>query len=63
MNILVLNAGTATLKCRVVATDEDRISNDGDVKLAHGLIERIIALHLGKVCSACAIVNGLELPS
>lgn len=41
MNILVLNAGSATLKFQVVATDETRISNDGDVKLAHGLIERI----------------------
>lgn len=41
MNILVLNAGSATLKFQVVATDEDRIANDGDVKLAHGLIERV----------------------
>lgn len=41
MNILVINAGSATLKFQVVATDEERIVNTSDVKLAHGLIERI----------------------
>ena len=41
MNILVLNAGSATLKFQVIATDENRITTDADVKLAHGLIERI----------------------
>ncbi|MEO7359603.1 MAG: acetate kinase [Gemmatimonadaceae bacterium] len=41
MNILVLNAGSATLKFQVVSTDEDRIANTSDIKLARGLIERI----------------------
>ncbi|MEP6833985.1 MAG: acetate kinase [Gemmatimonas sp.] len=41
MNILVLNAGSATLKFQVLATDGSRIDSDSDVRLAHGLIERI----------------------
>lgn len=41
MNVLVLNAGSSSLKFQVLATDESRISNDTDVKLAQGLIERI----------------------
>ncbi|MEO7998567.1 MAG: acetate kinase, partial [Gemmatimonadaceae bacterium] len=41
MNVLVLNAGSSSLKFQVVATDESRIADDGDVKLAQGLIERI----------------------
>ncbi|MGV3708880.1 MAG: acetate/propionate family kinase [Gemmatimonas sp.] len=41
MNILVLNAGSATLKFQVVATDGERIAGDSDVKLAQGVIERI----------------------
>jgi acetate kinase len=41
MNILVLNAGSATLKFQVVSTDADRIASDSDVKLAQGIIERI----------------------
>lgn len=41
MNILVLNAGSATLKFQVVATDESSIANGGDTRLAQGLIERI----------------------
>jgi acetate kinase len=41
MNILVLNAGSATLKFQVVVTDADRIAGDQDVKLLRGQMERI----------------------
>lgn len=41
MNILVLNAGSATLKFQVVVTDADRIADDRDDKLLRGQIERI----------------------
>ena len=41
MNILVLNAGSSTLKFQVIRTDEDRIARDSDERLAHGLIDRI----------------------
>jgi acetate kinase len=41
VNILVLNAGSATLKFQVVVTDSDRIAQDGDQKLVRGQIERI----------------------
>ncbi|MBL0939587.1 MAG: acetate kinase [Gemmatimonadaceae bacterium] len=41
MNILVLNAGSATLKFQVVATDAERITSDQDQKLLRGQIERI----------------------
>ena len=41
MNILVLNAGSSTLKFQVIRTDEDRIAHDSDERLAHGLIDRI----------------------
>lgn len=41
MNILVLNSGSATLKFQVVSTDESSIASNADVRLAHGLIERV----------------------
>lgn len=41
MNVLVLNAGSSTLKFQVVATDADRIASDSDEKLLRGQIERI----------------------
>ena len=41
MNVLVLNAGSATLKFQVVRTDDASIASDSDVKLARGGIERI----------------------
>lgn len=41
MNILVLNAGSATLKFQVVVTDADRIAGDHDARLIRGQIERI----------------------
>lgn len=41
MNVLVLNAGSATLKFQVVLTDNERIASDSDKKLIRGQIERI----------------------
>src|SRR5512142_1158089 len=41
MNVLVLNAGSATLKFQVIRTDADRIANDQDERLAKGIVERI----------------------
>ena len=41
MNVLVLNAGSATLKFQVVRTDDSAIAADTDVKLARGQSERI----------------------
>ncbi len=41
MNVLVLNAGSATLKFQVIRTDADRIAKDQDEKLARGIVERI----------------------
>src|SRR5215472_8784635 len=41
MNVLVLNAGSSSLKFQVIATDPDRIAKDGDERLSRGLVERI----------------------
>ena len=41
MNVLVLNAGSSTLKFQLVRTDADRIAKHTDEKLAKGQIERI----------------------
>lgn len=41
MNVLVLNAGSATLKFQIVATDAESIATDHDRKLLRGQIERI----------------------
>ncbi len=41
MHVLVLNAGSATLKFQVVRTDGERITSNTDEKLARGQIERI----------------------
>ncbi|MEQ1692859.1 MAG: acetate kinase [Gemmatimonas sp.] len=41
MNVLVLNAGSATLKFQVVVTDESTIAADTDRALVRGQIERI----------------------
>ena len=41
MNVLVLNAGSASLKFQVIATDPDRIARDGDERLSRGQVERI----------------------
>lgn len=41
MNILVLNCGSSTLKFQLIETDLERIENDTDKCLAHGVIDRI----------------------
>ena len=41
MNVLVLNAGSSTLKFQLVRTDAERMAANGDEKLAGGTIERI----------------------
>jgi acetate kinase len=41
MNILVLNAGSSSLKFQIIATDIDRISNDADMRLLRGDVDRI----------------------
>jgi hypothetical protein len=41
MNVLVLNAGSSSLKFQVIATDPDRMANDTDERLARGVVERI----------------------
>jgi acetate kinase len=41
VNILVLNAGSATLKFQVVVTDAARIADHSDARLIRGQIERI----------------------
>ena len=41
MHILVLNVGSSTLKFQLIETDEARISDNRDLRLARGVIERI----------------------
>jgi acetate kinase len=41
MNVLVLNAGSSSLKFQVLATDLDRIKRDDDQRLCRGQVERI----------------------
>ncbi len=41
MNVLVLNCGSATVKFQIIETDQERIHEDDDRRLAHGVIERI----------------------
>ena len=41
MNVLVLNAGSSSLKFQLIQTSVEQISGDADVRLARGLIERI----------------------
>jgi acetate kinase len=41
MNVLVLNAGSSSLKFQVIATDIERIRRDGDERLCRGYVERI----------------------
>jgi acetate kinase len=41
MNILVLNAGSSSLKFQIIATDLDRIRQGKDVRLLRGEVERI----------------------
>jgi len=41
MNVLVLNAGSSSLKFQLIRTDAARMSSDGDERLARGVIDRI----------------------
>lgn len=41
MNVLVLNAGSSTLKFQLIATDRDRIRQNTDQRLCRGVVERI----------------------
>ncbi|MBV8552808.1 MAG: acetate kinase [Acidobacteriaceae bacterium] len=41
MNVLVLNAGSSSLKFQVIATDLDRIKQNADERLCRGQVERI----------------------
>ncbi|MBR9989801.1 MAG: acetate kinase [Gemmatimonadetes bacterium] len=41
MNVLVLNAGSSSLKFEVIRTDQDRIAADSDERIAGGVIDRI----------------------
>ncbi|MBK8979990.1 MAG: acetate kinase [Planctomycetes bacterium] len=41
MNVLVLNAGSSSLKFQLISTDLDAMERDGDHRLARGAIERI----------------------
>ena len=41
MNILVLNAGSSSLKFQLIRTDAARMAADSDERLARGIIERI----------------------
>src|SRR5688500_19440516 len=41
MNILVLNAGSSSLKFQLIRTDAERMASDSDERLARGIIERI----------------------
>ena len=41
MNVLVLNAGSSTLKFQLVRTDAERMAADRDERLARGTVERI----------------------
>lgn len=41
MNILVLNAGSSSLKFQLIRTDPERLANDQDESLAKGIVDRI----------------------
>jgi acetate kinase len=41
MNVLILNCGSSSVKFQIIATDVERIEQNTDERLAHGIIERI----------------------
>ena len=41
MNVLILNCGSSSVKFQLISTDVERIEQNTDERLAHGLIERI----------------------
>jgi acetate kinase len=53
MNVLVLNAGSSTLKFQLIATDLDRIRQDKDERLCSGSVDHLgreaeLKVHLGQ---------------
>ena len=62
MNILVLNAGSATLKFQVVVTDEARIASNDDRKLLRGQIERIGGESVITLRSSSSVSRTLAAP-
>jgi acetate kinase len=49
LNVLVLNAGSSSLKYQFIATDPDRIAHDRDERLCHGLAEHFGPDALGHI--------------
>jgi acetate kinase len=41
MNVLVLNAGSSSVKFQLIRTDAERMANDTDQRIARGVVERI----------------------
>ncbi|MBA2702332.1 MAG: acetate kinase [Blastocatellia bacterium] len=41
MNVLILNCGSSSVKFQLISTDLERIEQNTDERLAHGIIERI----------------------
>ena len=41
MNVLVLNCGSSSVKFQLISTDLERIEQDADKRVAHGVVERI----------------------
>lgn len=41
MNVLILNCGSSSVKFQLISTDVERIEQNTDERLAHGIIERI----------------------
>jgi len=41
MNVLILNCGSSSVKFQLISTDVERIQQNTDERLAHGLIERL----------------------
>lgn len=41
MNVLVLNCGSSSVKFQLIAADLEHIAQNTDVRLAHGIIERL----------------------
>ena len=46
MNVLVINCGSSSLKFKLIDTDLEAISGDGDLDICSGQIERIGSLAL-----------------
>src|SRR5438034_9481058 len=48
MNVLVLNAGSSSLKFQLIATDRDAIAANKDVRLCRGQIDRFGGEEIGR---------------